>query len=417
MPRLGLYLRHAAITLLALVLVLILASRFFVFDIALGNLVLRAQRGGTHPLPPPALPTAAEWVPSPGEPRPRNVILFIGDGMGLGHVAAASALLGGPASTLAMERTPHVGLMRTWALDDLVTDSAASSTAMATGAKTLNKAIGLHPEGHALRNILEAARAAGLATGVITTSGLVDATMAAFTAHVASRRDYAEILAQMLESGTDLMLGGDWLRYSKAKKNKGYRELLDRAGDLATERGYNVIREPEALREASAPLLGLFPARLERTEDYGPPLAASTARAIELLAVNPRGFFLVVESEVTDVWSHETDIGGMIDGVRELDEAVALALRRTAPAGDTLILVTADHDTGGLALVDGPFQDRRAVVRWASDTHSSEWVPIFAFGPSATAFTGVLDNTDLAKRFARLLDLESLPRLAEARGS
>jgi alkaline phosphatase len=427
MPRLGgdvanrfrLVLTDAAIVLGVLAVAGLMLSFFGGSDLSIGNLVLRAQHGSGHPLPRPpesALIAGRDFekrLPPP-EDRPRNVILFLGDGMGLGHVSAAEILLHGPGSTLTLSALETVGLMRTWAANDLITDSAASGTAIASGFKTDRKMVGVLPDGRPVRNLFEAARARGLATVVITTSGLVDATAASFTAHVADRDSHHIIFQQMLDSGTDVMIGGDWSRYRKARKNRDYQVMVADLKDLGSARGYQVVRDLEALRAATLPVLGLFPPRDVGPDAYGPPLETSLRRAHELVGRDPQGFIMVVESEITDEAGHDNDIAGVMEGMRELDAAVALALQLAAADEETLVIVTADHDTGTLALVDGEYDTGRAIVRWASGEHSAQSVPLFASGPGSTLFAGVLDNTDIGVRVAALLGLHGLPGLAES---
>jgi alkaline phosphatase len=418
--RLRQFLVHAGITLLALAAALFAFSFFGGTDLALGPLVLRAQRGSTYPLAAPASsklaasPVAAASLP-PLTGRPRNVILFIGDGMGVGHVSAAGLLLDSPGAPIAMTSLAELGLMQTWAANNLATDSAASGTAIATGFKTNRKLVGKLADGRAVRNIFEAARVRGLATGIITTSGLVDATPACFTAHVDSRDDFDSILEQMLASGTEILVGGDFSYYRKARHHRRYQEMLADLESLAARRGYTVVRDREALASCEPPLVGLFPPRPQGPPAHGPPLAVTLRRAVELLGNDPEGFMLLVESEVIDETGHVNDIAGSMAALRELDEAVATALELTRGRDDTLVIVTADHDTGTLALVDGDYAEGRTVVRWATGEHSAQWVPVFASGPGSGLFAGLLDNTDLSPRIARLLGLETLPRLAEER--
>ena len=146
--------------------------------------------------------------------------------------------------------TPHVALVRTWVADNLAPDSASAGTAMATGFKTRKKAVGVLDDGREVRSLFEVARDQGRATGVITTSGLVDATPATFTVHVESRDDYHEIFEKMLASDTELLIGGDWTHFSKAKKNRAYLDLLARAENLGQADGYQVIRDPSSIDTA-----------------------------------------------------------------------------------------------------------------------------------------------------------------------
>jgi alkaline phosphatase len=414
----GRYLAAVLGTLAILAIALFVFSFYGGADIAIGNLVLHAHEGTTYPLQAPRAISPDTPPTEPGEgdvssPDAQNVVLIIGDGMGLGHFSAASDLLDSPGGTLAMTDTENVALVRTWATNNLAPDSASTGTAMATGHKTRKKAVGVLKDGTVVRNLFEVARARGLATGVITTSGLVDATPASFTAHVDWRDDYHLIFEQMLASGTDLMIGGDWTRFTKAKKNQHYLDLLARAEELGQDRGYDVIRDPESIESASLPLLALFPPRPIGGNAHGPRLAISAARAIELLREDPEGFVLLVECEITDELAHHNDIEGLMEGLRELDEAAAAILDAAEALANTLVIVTADHDTGTLAVTDGNYEEGLATVRWATGEHSSQWVPLFAFGPGAERFAGVLDNTEIGQLIAEALGLEPLTVLTD----
>jgi alkaline phosphatase len=283
---------------------------------------------------------------------------------------------------------------------------------MATGFKTRKKAIGVLEDGRVVRNLFEAARAQGMATGVVTTSALVDATPAGFLTHADSRDDYDEIFEQIIDSRTDVLIGGDWSDRKKARRNDRYMDLVENAERIGATHGYTVIRDPAALDTATTPLLALFPPRAVERLQHGPPLAQTTRQALRLLWESPEGFLLLVESELIDEAAHDNDIVRVMEGMRELDEAVALALELSAYRGDTLVVVAADHDTGGLGLYEGDYADGRAIARWAHDYHTSTFVPVFAFGPGARIFAGVFDNTAFGPKIAHLLGLESLPLLA-----
>lgn len=418
--RSGQFLVHLLVITTVMGLALAIFSSYGGHEIAIGNIILRAQSGTSLPLTPPhpstlaARPLSGIDDPSSSETRPKNVILIIGDGMGVGILSAASALLDGPGATLAMTETPFMGLMSTWATDNLSPDSASTATSMATGFKTSTGAIGELEDGRVVRNLFEVARARGLATGVVTTSALVDATPAGFLVHTESRNDYDKIFEQIVASGTDVLIGGDWSDRKKARSNHRYMELIDNAETIGAENGYSVIRDPAALETASTPLLALFPPRPTERLQHGPSLAHATRQAFRFLWESPDGFLLLVESELIDEAAHDNDISRVMAGMRELDEAVATALELSAYRGDTLVVVAADHDTGGLSLVDGDYTAGRAIARWAHDYHTSNFVPVFAFGPGARSFSGVFDNTAFGPKIATLLGLEALPQLADS---
>lgn len=352
--------------------------------------------------------TAAMAVPPATDLAPHSIILVIGDGMGLGHLSAGSVLVRGPAGGLAVECAPVVGLVKTWATDTLVTDSAAAASAMATGLKTPKKAVSQQPDGSAPRTLLEEAAEIGMATGVVTTAGLADATPAAFLAHAPHRDQYRTILEQLFSSNATVLIGGDWRRSVKAARQPDYLELVRDAEAVAGAR-FTVVRDAAALATAPAPLLALLPARPGSRSAHGPPLAESTRRALELLGDRAAGFLLVVEQEETDESAHDHDLDAVVAAMTELDEALQVILEHAAARGDTLVVVTADHETAGLAIIDGDLDEGTAALRWLEDDHLNTWVPLFAFGPGAPRFAGVYDNTEIGRRIAELLGLDGFP--------
>ncbi len=411
--------RRSLFTLLLLVILLvalavIIASRSTRAQSEVDELAVNARRSGGFEFPVPGNPV----IRSPqSQPRfdlpatpgpPRNVVLIIGDGMGIGHLSVVSTLVYGPSGGLAVESAPVIGLVRTWAANDLVTGSAAAASAMATGMKTDRKVISMTPDGNTPPTLFEIAAARGLATGFVTTSGLVDATPAGFLAHAPSRYDYRFILEAMLESSADVLIGGDFTNHARASLKPDYIKLARTLETAAPER-WTVIRDPARLASASAPLIGFFAPRPGHQYAHGPDLARSAMVAIDLLARNPSGFLLVVECEETDEGAHDNDLDRVVRGLVELDAAVAEILGVAAQRGDTLVLITADHDTGTPTIVDGEFDLGFATVRWSSDDHASTWVPLFAFGPGASRFGGVLDNTEIGRRIAELLGSDEIP--------
>jgi len=407
---------HTIIIVALIALGLGITARYAPWEITVGNLVLRSQQGMTHPFPKPDVEgfvTAArsEVAVSEEETRPRNVILMIGDGMGIGQVSSASALLHGPLGGLTMEDAPVTGLMSTYAGNVLVTDSAASATALATGFKVPKKALSVLADGRVPVTIFEAAQAKGLSSGFVTTSGLIDATPGGFTAHQTSREHYPEILSDMLDSGAELLIGGTWDNHRRSLANPEFREMLGRIDMLGGAAGYSVVRDAGELGTVEGPVLGLFPPRSNTGNAHGPPLGELAVFAAERLADNEAGFVLLLESEITDDVGHKNSISGVVDGIREFDTALTKLLDWAEPRGDTLIIVTADHDTGGLGVVDGGYSDGVAEVRWATDMHTSQWVPVFAFGPGAEHFNGVIDNTDVSVIFAKLLGIDDFPAI------
>jgi alkaline phosphatase len=407
--------------------------------------------------------TSASTASTEDPRRGRNAILLIGDGMGHAHRLGGQLLSAGRDGRLAMDRLPAAGVMNTLSADPalFVTDSAAAATALATGVKTSNGAIAIDLDGRPRSTILELAKGAGKAVGLVTTCQVTDATPAAFAAHVPHRSDQSEIARQYLEeSGVDVVLGGGaahWLPVgapplfpiafdlpgAAAETSRG------KAGDLiarAAELGYLVATTAAALETAVAEpttsrLLGLF-ANQElfrqfpegQGDNYDPPvtLADLTLAAVRVLSRNPNGFFLMVEESAIDRMAHRNNAALTLKGVLELDRAVQVALDFAERRDDTLVVVTADHECGGLAIAgsddppypyepggglldavlageDGPFpvldSDQGFVMGWATTGHTAATVPVTATGPGAKGLIGVYDNTHLFGVVTRALGI------------
>ncbi len=354
-----------------------------------------------------------ENIPSPeSQSGVKNIILLIGDGMGNSTISAARIRKGGVAGSLHMDRMSVAGFVRTSAANALIPDSAAAATALATGFKTKNGVIGLIPDGKKVQSITEAAMAKGLAAGLVATSSLTHATPAAFGSHVASRREDFAIAEGFLVNKIDILLGGG-RGYFLPKSREGGRRTDER--DLlreAEEAGYSLCRTKEEL--AAAPrgkILGLFADVHMTTKPPEPTLAEMTSAAIERLAERPAGFFLMVEGSQIDWGAHDNDLEITLKQILDFDEAVAAALAFAEKDEKTLVVVTADHETGGLVINDGTMDGSKITVVWGSKGHNAATVPLFAFGPGAEKLTGFRENTDIPKTFARLLGITDFPRI------
>jgi alkaline phosphatase len=297
-----------------------------------------------------AAPAAA---PPGAAERPRNVILMIPDGCGPAAITLARLVSGHP---LVLDSL-LVGAVETHSADSDVTDSAASGTAYATGVKTRNRMLGVDPDERPLGTLVEAAKTRGLATGLVTTADLTDATPAAFVAHVAQRTLQDSIAVQMLQHRVDVLLGGDrsrWLPRAAGGRRGDGRDLLAEF----RARGGTVVTDPAGLAAArELPLLGLFgidsdqiALEIDRDTLREPSLAQMTAKALELLGPAPRGFFLLIEGGRIDDAGHDDDPAGMAHEVLAYDRAVGLALDFARRDRHTLVVSAADHETGGLGL-------------------------------------------------------------------
>lgn len=340
----------------------------------------------------------------------RNVILFISDGLGISQLAATRIHYKGPDGRLHIERMPVTGLVTPHSIDDIIPDSGSTATAIATGVKTRNKMLSVDASGASRTTILEAARDAGFSTGIITSTEITDATPAAFASHVLHRYDDAsKIPMQFIEAKVNVLFGqggtfypskrGDELDPIAAAKNAGYqfvdtkKELAEASGDFVLGL-FDDIMQPELGREIE-------------TSTETPSIAELTEKAIGLLSRNEKGFFLMVEEEATDSGSHVNREDYVVYYLKELDEAVKVAIEFALEDEHTLVLATADHETGGFNIIRGPFEDGYMEFIWNTYDHTGQPVPLFAFGPHAVRFTGLKDNTELPKIMAELLGLNA----------
>ncbi len=319
-------------------------------------------------------------------PRPENVIFMIGDGMGFGQLMLGRLERGRP---LTMETMPVTGLVHTAPAGELVTDSAAAATALASGKKTKNEMCGVTPDGARAVSILEEARDAGMGIGFVSTGHIAGATAAGFLAHVPSRADKAQISRDLLDSRADVLAGaGDHFDVAEAK-----------------QRGVAILHGAELLRAPRTPVLafleGLDGSLPPAQRSQGISLAAAMRKAIALLQASHSRYFLVVEEDGIDSAGHDHDIERTAEQVATLDEAVAAAVDIARADGRTLVAVTADHETGGLQLTEGT-SAKDMVFTWSTDEHTGGPVPIYAYGPGSEAFAGVLDNTEVHDRLRRL---------------
>jgi len=326
----------------------------------------------------------------------KNVIYLIGDGMGLPHVNAAILESDEP---LAMQRAQYTGFQITTCTTNKVTDSAAAGTALATGTKTYYGAIGVGPDTARLTSVLEKAAAKGLATGIVATYRVTDATPAAFIAHVKHRGEEEAIAEAYLETPIDLFIGGGRARFEQREDGRNL------SAELA-DKGYQVVYTMEELAPIkSGKIAGLMhDGHLPRVINGRDPeyLLQASLKAFDILSQNDKGFFVMIEGSQIDGGGHANDIEQILTETYDFDKVVKAAFDFADANPGTLVVVTADHETGGLTL---PAQG--AGVRYAFSTggHTGVMVPIFSYGAGAENFTGILDNTDIPNRINELLGI------------
>jgi len=344
--------------------------------------------------------------------RAKNVILFIGDGMGLNQIYSARVFKNGPSQPLELEKFPHQSLIKTCSLSG-VTDSAGAGTALATGNKTQNTKIGVDQNNQPLTNLIELAKKQGKAVGLLTTDQLVGATPSDFALHQSSRFSYQKLAEDYLSAELDLLLGGGKKWFIKKKDSRDLIKEFSQAG-------YQVVFNLEALEKVKAgKVFGLFSDEemtyeLNREPDSEEPhLYQMTEKAIELLSQDPDGFFLMVEGARIDHACHKTDFNLMLFEVLALEEAVKGAKQWQEKNPDTLILVTADHETGGLKVKAKDYQKGDKVehifkryIPGIIALHSSQRVALFAQGPGAELAQKAEDNTEVFCIISQVLGLE-----------
>ncbi|MDX1940386.1 MAG: alkaline phosphatase [Saprospiraceae bacterium] len=322
--------------------------------------------------------------------HPKNVILLIGDGMGLTQISAA---LYSNDNRLNLEKFPIVGLHKSYSSNDLITDSAAGATAFASGVKTYNGAIGVNQDSMSVKTILEEAEDRGLATGLVATSSITHATPACFIAHVKSRADMQDIAEDFIKTEIDLFIGGGKKYFDRREKDTRdlYKEL--------EAKGYRISDFlKEDLQKVTIDFsknFGYFTADAEplpfsQGRDYLVP--ASKLAPIFLEKRSSKGFFLMIEGSQIDWGGHANDSKYIISEAIEFDNAIGAILEYAKEDGETLVIVTADHETGGYAINTGSKMGE-IVGAFTTDKHTAALIPVYAFGPGAELFAGIYENT------------------------
>lgn len=331
-----------------------------------------------------------------GDDKPLNVILMIGDGMGLAHLSSAMYANGGE---LTITNLKTCGWVRTQSADDFTTDSAASGTAYATGNKTHNGAIGVDVNDQVLENLPEKLYKDGIVSGVVTTDSMDGATPSSFFAHQPSRKMSDEIWADLENSKLIFFAGG-----SKEKFESLDYEVVD-----GIEKRYHITDVLEGDQVLKAKRLGYLPSKTETAsmkKGRGDFLPASTAFAIDFLqsrTAKGKGFFLMVEGARIDKSSHDNDYPSMVKEVLDFDKAVEEAVRFAEKDGNTLVIISADHETGALSLRGGDPENGNMKGAYSSGGHTGIPVPLFAYGPGSQYFRGVQENSDVARKIESLM--------------
>lgn len=336
-------------------------------------------------------------IVAPKHGKIKNIIFMIGDGMSLTHIYTTWVANKGK---LWLDNAPVTGLHRTYAADTLITDSGAGGTAMACGEKTNYHMVGTDVDGNPLPSILDFAKAKDLSTGIVVTCRLTDATPADFACNNPDRDLAYEIAADYTTSGVDFIFGGG-SKYFENRPDK--RDIFDEMGRL----GYSTPRNNDDLKNISS---GKVFAVLDSLDlpvpaKRGDILAEASMKAIDLLSQNDSGFFLMIEGSQIDDYGHFNDIDLLMQEMADFDKTIGKVMEWAANDGETLVVITADHQTGGLTLLDGNIEKGEVTVNFSSRGHTGIMVPVFAFGPGADEFTGMYENYELFHKMKKLLNL------------
>ncbi|MBA4321845.1 MAG: alkaline phosphatase [Odoribacter sp.] len=337
--------------------------------------------------------------PQKAAAKPLNIILFIGDGMGPAQLTAGITVSD---RKLVIEDFPYSGLCKTSSSDKYVTDSGAAGTAIACGTKTKNGMIGMGPDSISVKSIMEIAHANGLATGLVSTSSITHATPASFVAHNAGRGNYEDIAKDFMNGTIDVFIGGGIDHFRNRKDGVDLTVKLK-------EQGYDVVYTIDDLQKSnSGKIAGLLAKEhMEKsTEGRMGKLAIMTEKAIQVLSKNKKGFVLMVEGSQIDWAGHDRDIDWVVSEVIDMDAAVEKAYKFARESRNTLVVVTADHETGGLTLPGGSLNDHKVVGKFGDGVHTAVIVPVLSFGPGAERFSGIYENTFFFNEFIDLLKLK-----------
>ncbi len=330
--------------------------------------------------------------------HPKNVIFMIGDGMGIAQIEAAMMVNG---NKLNIERFTHNGFVKTSSSSDFITDSAAAATAFSTGKKTYNGAIGVDKDTVVHKTVLEYAEEAGLATGLIATSAITHATPASFIAHQPSRKMGEEIALDFLKTDIDVFIGGGKMHFNNRKDGKN---LVD---SLRTN-GYQIAFSLDQMQQYTHGKLAAMlsdSAMLPFSKGRGEMLVPATMKGIELLSKNDKGFFMMVEGSQIDWGGHHNDIEYVVSELIDFDNAIGKVLDFAEQDGNTLVIVTADHETGGLTVLGENILGDSTATHFSTTHHTAVMVPVYAFGPGSEAFAGTYENTSIFNKLIAALGL------------
>ena len=333
-------------------------------------------------------------------PVPTNVILIVGDGMGVPQVY--SSVVAAMGNNSAFLRFPYSGFSRTYSRNKYRTDSAAGGTALMTGHKVDNHHVNWGPDSARYNTLFDDAKAQGMSTGFVVTSSVLDATPAATYGHVPNRKMFDTLSLQMAQCQHSVMVGGGRNYFLPENRKDGLAPL-----DTLAKRGYTVVGTLDSMnRFGGEKLVALLyegdpltaPAR-------GDVLTQAAKKAIAMLNRNPKGFALMIEGSQIDWACHNNDTAYLRAEMADFEQLLHAVLDFAQADGHTLVVVTADHETGGVTLPTGDIEKGQNEVKFLWGNHTGCMVPVFAIGPGAHYFSGIQENVDIPEKIRWLMQL------------
>jgi len=324
-----------------------------------------------------------------------NIIMMIGDGMGLSHISSGMYSNNNYTS---LERSKYVGLIKTHSSNRLITDSAAAGTAMSSGIKTKNTVVGMDDNYKPVKNILEICKDFGYSTGIVVTSTIVHATPASYYSKVKSRYQYEDISSQLAKSGINFFIGGGERYFNDRADNRNlYTEMED----------YYFATSLETYKNSNSDKIGYLTSYDDPTEKHFgrepslPDLVEATIKKLEDL---DKPFFLLIEGSQIDWGSHDNDTEHMISEMIEFDNTIKTVFDFIDNDGNTLVVITADHETGGTAITGGNLSKSKVKNEYVSGSHTATMVPVFSSGYKAHNFKGIYDNTKIFNKLFEIVN-------------
>lgn len=339
--------------------------------------------------------SAYSQAPASAQPKhPKNVILMIGDGMGVAQIYAGMVA---SKNTLNLERSQFIGFHKNQSADSFVTDSAAGATAFSIGKKAKNGAIGVDAQDRPQPTILEIAGTHGFSTGLVATCSVTHATPASFVGHQPKRSMMDEIALDLLKTDVDVFIGGGRSNFNQRKDGLNLMDSLK-------TKGYQIANSIAEVEQINNGKLAGFLADKEQprfSKGRGDELSRSSKTAINLLNQNEKGFFLMIEGSQIDWGGHANDTEYIVEEMKDFDKVIGEVFDFAAKDGNTLVIITADHETGGLSINGGNTETGEVQASYTTKGHTGVMIPVLAFGPGAEAFSGFYENTAI---FDKMMD-------------